>query len=120
MEKKLVFLTRGEISIDTGKSLSIHLKTKDRRVNEILKGITDCNLQFVVVNPKVVNINTAFFRENWYLIRSVRYTSSWEKLGFTHFHFRYTLNQKIHTWQSDGVRMLTCDETYKFKKTLCI
>lgn len=119
-KKTLVFLTRGEITIDTGTSLSIHLKPGDRRLKKVARGIRESNLQFVVVNPQIVNVNTSFFRENWYLIRSLRYTASWDHGKFTHFSFCYTLNQKIHDWQQDGVRMLTCDERDKFKKTLCI
>lgn len=120
-EKKiLVFVTRGEITIDSDNTLAIHLRPSDRRLKKVARGIRESNLQLVIVNASIVNINTTFYRNNWYLVQHLKYTASWDHDRFTHFSFEYKLNNKSYDWQKEGVRMLNSDEVSKFKKTLSI
>lgn len=115
-----VFLTRGEIHIHSESLLAVHLKMGDSRIDDILRLIALDKLQIATIDPKRVNFSKSFFNGNWYLIRTLDYTGKAIYSNYTHFTFRYKLDDNNVTWDKRGVRSLTSVEIDRVRKTLSL
>lgn len=105
---KAVFLTRGEITILSDYSLSIHLKPNDLRVGKINNLLEKNKLVIVTVDPDTDKFYK-IHKGNWYAIPSLEYTGKANYSNYIHFSLNYN-------FKDPNLRILKDKEIETFRK----